>query len=591
MPKIVNRQLRIACIPPNVELCRKLSPLPGLKFRFKESCHRCEYNGKSEDCLLQKLLNEDFDLYCLTYDKLLALLLSHSREAKVLLQKLQFCDVFILDEFTTAVIRDIPTLTVVETDEKGNINRLSEQISRTIHKVAKLKTPNDLIKGVLFPILEDFLKQVENTAESGRYPNKCVDVFSKKEIEEIFRDGWRYIEELTEKGLDTAPLQDVVLVALRSKEIYVHCEDGAITVTPVISDALDYLHNFCAEISEDKPIFLIDSYQPSVNFDHVFERKVEHCLWGANGDPLETDKQQLIITDTAHYGAPNFIRDSNLQSRIEIMLQQILNMFPPRKVIIVTTNKQMTAIISQWNMPRDVKITWHRSDLMRGVPVEDRRIMVCIGGPYLPKSAYVPHSSSFNFRDFTEELESLSPEKREVKIPKLLRADDTRSEFINAIARVKDPEAKERSVVFTLGMPKLDVKALLKQSREPYVSRPRVIRPLRSGGVSRDGIWIARLWLDKADVEIEDLSLIARIIRYTHEKQHVRASEILPGNRELVVEKALQYETVLSSYSVKLLRKRGGISFSLKEEKGGDGLIDKTENYEESAEVHSQNLS
>jgi len=590
IPKIVKPQPRIACILPNDELCCKLVPLSGLKFRFKENCYNCEHNGKPETCLLQKLLKKDFDVYCLTYDKLLALQLSQSREAKILLDKLLSCDVFILDEFTTAVLREIPTLAIVEIDENGNVRRLSEQVHREIEKASKLETPNDLVNGILFPIIEEFLKQVEKITESGRYPNKCIDVFNEKELKEIFRDGWRYIEELTAKGCDTSLLQEVVLVVFRARELYVLCEDGSVTATPVVENALDYLRRFCAEIPEDKPVFLIDSYQPMIDFDHIFERKAEHFVWGTDGDPLGTDKQQIVIVDTAHYGAPNFIKDENLRSRIEYFIKDLLREFPPKSIIVVTTNKQIAAIISRWNLPKGILITWHRSDLMRGVSVENRRIMICIGGPYLPKSAYVPHSRSFDFRDFAEELESLSSEEREDKIAKLLRADDTKSEFINAIARVKDPKAEERSVVFTLGMTELDVKALLKQPREPYVSRPRVIRPLRSGGLGKDGIWIAKLWLEKADVKTDDLPLIARIIRYVYEKQHVRASEILPGNRELVVKKALQYENVLTRYDVKVQRKRGGVSFSLKEI-GGDVLIERAENYGESAELRSQTLS
>jgi len=198
---------------------------------------------------------------------------------------------------------------------------------------------------------------------------------------------------------------------------------------------------------------------------------------------------------------------------------------------------------------------------MRGVAVEDRRVMVCLGGPYLPKAAYVSEAQSFDFKDFAQKLEDMSAEQQTVRISKILRADDTRSEFINAVGRVKDPAAKERSLVITLGMKRRDVQALLKQTTKPFVSRPHVIKPFLKGGLRNDGLWISKLWVDRVEIKVEDLPIVARIIRIVEEKGSVAASKIALGRTSLLVKKALQYEEILRVYGVVLIRKRGGVSF------------------------------
>ena len=233
---------------------------------------------------------------------------------------------------------------------------------------------------------------------------------------------------------------------------------------------------------------------------------------------------------------------------------------------MVTTNIEMAGIVNQWDLPKDIGVTWFRSDWMRGVTVENKRIMICIGGPYLPKTAYVPEAHSFDFKDFAQKLEDLPAEKRVVQISKILSADDTKSEFINAIGRVKDHTARERSLVITLGMNCLDVQAMLKQTTKPLVSRPHLTKPLRKGGMLRDGVWIAKLWLDRLPygymyINVEDLPWVARIIRCTRNRTKIRASEIVLGMKDVVVEKAKQYENVLSWFNVRLVEKRGGVSF------------------------------
>lgn len=204
---------------------------------------------------------------------------------------------------------------------------------------------------------------------------------------------------------------------------------------------------------------------------------------------------------------------------------------------------------------------------MRGVSVEDRRIMICVGGPYIPKDAYVASSHSFNIEDFAADLENLSDEDRLLAISKLLRLDDTRSEFINSIGRCKDPRGEQRSIVFLLGLLRSEVDILMKQNVP--VSKPYIVQPLRKGGMLRDGVFLARLWLDTRydywpyyfEITIPNLPLLAWILSRTANTPNVRASEIVPHLTSEVIETAKRYEHVLRWYNIKLEEKQGGINF------------------------------
>jgi len=568
IPQVLRRIPKMAIIGPNIELCKKLDPKLDLKFQFKKNCSNCEFRGKSEECVFQNLLANEFDVYCLTYDKLKALQKSMSKETEMLLEKLRNCDVFIFDEFTTAVIQDVLTIFLVTIDENGKPAKLSSHLTRSFAdefqqfdkilreglyaRSAKMKMESDF-----WITIELFLGQFENVKENGVYKNKAVEGFSEDELKRLFNYGWNRITQLTVAGRDTSKLQEVFLISI-AREIIVTCENGTVKVTPRLEDALGYIREFCQGLSEEKLIFAVDSYLPSVNFDKLFGRPVKHKLWGENGDPLGTNRQQLVICDTAHWGALDFLKDKKLQEKVRSFIKMVLEAFTPNQVLVVTTNTTMAGVVKQWNLPRGPRVTYFRSDWMRGVSVEDRRIMICVGGPYIPKKAYDASAKSFRIESFAADLELLEEDTQQLAISRILRLDDTRSEFINSIGRVKDPEAKERSIIFTLGMQSHEVSVLMKQKGS--VSKPHVVRPYAKGGLGKDGLLIAQLWQRKENVEVKDIPIVARIIRYAKDKKAVSASQVIPHKTRLVVEKAKQYEGILQKYGVRIVAKRGGVS-------------------------------
>lgn len=135
-------------------------------------------------------------------------------------------------------------------------------------------------------IIDDFLSQFEKVEKSVTYTNDWVKTLSEREVRVLLAESWHLIEQITETGIHTTLLQDVTLAAF-SKEIIVTFEGGSVKITPRLEDALKYVREFCEDKDGDKTIFLVDSYQPTLNFNKVFAKNVEHITWGQKGGPYE----------------------------------------------------------------------------------------------------------------------------------------------------------------------------------------------------------------------------------------------------------------------------------------------------------------
>jgi len=559
--EIAGNQVKTALILPNDELCRKLNKIPELKFQLKENCFNCEFNN-SEECKLQNIIEEDHNVYLLTYHKLQVLQNSETQESQELLKKLQDCHVFILDEFTRAILLSIFTLTIQEIDKNGNVTKIRKELEE-LRRISE--RTQSTFECILWSTIDFFLDQCEKITKDGVYSNEIIQISSEEDNKKAFAISWRLITQLTEAGYDTELLQDLTLLSFSEKFDF-KIETSKHTASPILEDALGYLREFCNALEENKAIFIIDSCLPTINFKKVLQKDVIDILWGPKGDPLQTNAQQILISDTAHWSSVNFIRSKNLQNRIKNYLKALLKKFSPENVLLVATNKKIINIVSHWNLPKSLKMNWFRSDLMRGVSVGNRRVLVLIGGPYLPKAAYVRESESFDFNELVSDLRDITEEEKKIEISRLLRVFDTKSELINAIGRPKDPRGESRSVVFLFGMQKFEVLAMLNQTGAYNVSMPYVVEPIRKGGFMKDSLIIAELWLDKdikdlTSKSVDDLPIISRIIRLMESKARFRTSEVVPHETRRVISVAKRNREILKHFNIKLRRIQGGYIF------------------------------
>lgn len=93
------------------------------------------------------------------------------------------------------------------------------------------------------------------------------------------------------------------------------------------------------------------------------------------------------------------------------------------------------------------------------------------------------------------------------------------------------------------------------------ISRPKCIQPVAKGGLSKDGPWIAKLWFDGAKVEVEDLPVVARVIRYAKQEKRVSLSQVFTFSKDQFRRIVLKYVDILEEYGVKAVPLSGGLSF------------------------------
>ena len=539
-------------IKSNPEMCQKVEKNEMI-FQYRGDCRECAFNDPDK-CDFQNLMIGNFDLTILTYHKLTALLSnSESKAATNILQKLTLANVVIFDEFSAATLPKIQTIDIVTKDKDGNVCRLHEQL------VTVLSEGKPWQIGLL-----GFIQKFAAMKRSAVYENAAIEQLCRdKESEKrVFNDGWRDITNLHDLGVKTRDLE-LAFIAMFARKVVITAKDGNVWLTLTVEDALWHIKKLVSLLGSEKHILVVDAYEPSVNFDSLFG-KVEHRLWGPNGDPLSTNDKQLVIHDSAHWGASDFSKDVVLQAKYQSIIKRIIALFSAQRVLIVTLNEKMANAVQQWGLPKETMITWYRSGWMRGVQAKGRDVMILLNGPYIPRRAYDASAKSFKIEDFISEMDGLEADhEKEVNLPYLLWLDSLRGEFINAIGRVKDPKGLQRSAVFGLGMRKGAIKGLLKDNCPSQLSKPHLTGTCFNGAMIDEGLLIAQLWLNGVEANETELPIIARIISETQQKKSVHASYIIIGQTSKVKIVALKYQDLLEHYGVLVIRKTGGVEFRL----------------------------
>ena len=165
----------------------------------------------------------------------------------------------------------------------------------------------------------------------------------------------------------------------------------------------------------------------------------------------------------------------------------------------------------------------------------------------MPREAYVPETYRANGSD--EELKQ--------KYSK----SDMKSEFINLIGRIKDPEGEVPSTIIACGLTIDEVKKFVEQKEVP---QPYVLPVLVQPATPEKFYLTHRLfWQTPRERWIniqEDLPLLVQIIIKCKEKGKVRGGKVIEGQTERVQRVAKEYSDILENYNIKIKPSKRGIS-------------------------------
>ena len=556
--KLVPREKpRIARIASNEEICKRIADkisgnaqLEAMVFHLRPSCVNCEYNDP-ECCKLQEILASDWDVLGLTYAKLKALSISESTTATDLLKKIKLPDNLIFDEFVTGIIDAFLSFEIVEPhaylEREFNYENERDRID-----AGAFETIFWAAIGNLALVTEIEGKKLAEGEE--RYFESPI----KADVETFFKDNfakcWNLIERLTFERKKTELLQQLVQIA-SAERFYIMKKQGKISIKPVldindISRGSVYIKSFIRNfLKKDKLVALVDACLPDLDLSASLGKTVETYPWG---DPLDTNRSQIVICDTKKISKTDFFKDVKRQIEVKKAIDSLSRHHGACNVIVAAQGSGICNVMKIWQkkgeIDKQLLLTYYRSDISRGVKTPGkRRILILLGGPYLPNEAYTPETYIK-----TGQAKDLQAE---------FKKTDMKSTFINMIGRVKDPESKEKSIVYAAGITATEVRAFLKQEE---IQPPMICQFLFTGADATDFALAGDLFLSSSELtdkwnDLEkELPVLVRILKVCRLRDEpLTPSDIASGQEHtqrvtLFIE---SYSDVLKKLNIEIIKK------------------------------------
>ena len=400
---------------------------------------RCETCGSINRCPVTKILQSDCQVIGITYRKLEALMLSKSKVARRILERLSHADIVLLDEAHTislpTVVR-VPVFSEVEIPDK---------YAKLLNILIKWFELNEYNHEKINQIREKAIK-----GHTGRHLSDRIYNANSLNFKQIVT-AWNELLDLAmhRKEYD---ISDEDILRLRDITVLMGSPDPAITFikdkdgtggnvylagnywTPIrtlsrfLQDHLPYANHIYVSgtLFEPYPHF----------FSNISGKEVKDALFPDHND---TNDRMLIHPDKWRLSAQNFNR---YLPRIRDRIVEICKVHPGKEFFIVAPNAREAKIIHKQlteTMGHAAPLVdYYRSDTTRGVE-NSARICIAIGLAELPSNTYDHQASGEN-----EEARWIDSQR--------LRRESVDAATWQTWSRVKDPEGKEGSRVYCIGV-------------------------------------------------------------------------------------------------------------------------------------------
>lgn len=205
-----------------------------------------------------------------------------------------------------------------------------------------------------------------------------------------------------------------------------------------------------------------------------------------------TEQVRLVVLDKADFNFDTkWYRE---KGKVKAILKSLTDSLKGEKILVIAINKKIADDIKSWNlMGVDAEeyyyYTYYRSEDSMGIRLP-YRVLVCVGMPFTPLDSYKGHDLIYG------------------EPPGTFRSIEMKDALVNALGRGKDPEGKERSIVFMLGSKLSDFKTY-------YPNKIEVVETFKQGTLHSTASAIAFLWLRHHAKDFQDLPKIAEVLRLT----------------------------------------------------------------------------
>lgn len=269
---------------------------------------------------------------------------------------------------------------------------------------------------------------------TGCDPNKAL-MGTYAEIIELTKHKDEY--DLT--MYDIISIYDMMRIILNEK-IVVHSirDKGRIKVNLVAVDKLytSMIRSFIMSIQNKiNRVMLTSATICSHDYDRYFmsNTKPKKILFGSSGDPMNTNSKMLILADNKKYSTIGKCSRYNRLEEIVGRIKTILEMYGEDECIIITLSIREAVELQKYlkTIGIEKSVTYYKAPEMMGVSSKSR-IMIAVGVADKPSNAF----------------DAITDTKDQSTI---LREEAVHCDTWQAWSRVKDPNSKDKSLVFALG--------------------------------------------------------------------------------------------------------------------------------------------
>lgn len=426
-----------------------------------------QVDGRCAYITIKEFLSE-IDVMFTTYSKLTALMQNETEDAQIMREAMaEHFDVIMLDEVSYLTNQSpliVPVLrkrrstgpTNDTRDFSVNIFHALEDEMDLLNTIIETGTTNQAIG-----MLQNFIDSQRHLMYESEHPYSTERIHNRDDLI-VSEDDREYLGEhftafhglieraAREQNMHLEKTEDVLhllnsehWIRLSIPTIF-HPVDISIISEPDVS----YLRRFLRFFNTDgRQILVTDATLPYVRVADFLNMNLNEFNIG---DPRGTNDHQMVIADSRRMSVVDlfFGKDAErFQEEMLYFINQVCDAHGPENVFLIVpniwTNREMRKFMAQGKIP-PCDMTWYRSDMTIGVEC-DKRVMICITAPHPPRGSH-------DWLAMWYHEQGLLRHEDVPVLGKNLSLNSTKAAFYQTIGRAKDPECKERSVVYLWGI-------------------------------------------------------------------------------------------------------------------------------------------
>ena len=453
---IDNDKINLTNIPGN-KYCMKiqaeikknhdLNHLPMIPLPMK--CNKCPHYN---ECKVTEFLRADNPhAVGLTHQKLNALVYSSSDTANAIMDKLMtMTDLVIIDEAHELETSNVATVCVYPYPDMKKYDDIKDEyavLCEFIDTFDRLRKNNDEA------VIHQFLSAEETSSDMRMAINIYDDegddeysppAFSKtvtaiKNIVDIMKRR----NEWTLSIKDVVYLNDIVMVLSGNVLVMHYMKDRGNDIVQLSSpgglqNAVREYVMRCSQQNNCKIVFTSATFG-DFYYGNMFGLGYNMAMMR---DTRNTNKIMTIHPDTRRFSTHDYWRDGGNANKPRTikMCKEYADQYPGIRFMCMKT--EVAYNLKQWMKAEgyDLNIDYYRSTKTLGVACSDRR-MVCVGAPVAAINAFDGISKTY------EESQKM-------------RTNSNHAAFWQAISRIKDPNGKEESHVYCIGIKEDEIRMM-----------------------------------------------------------------------------------------------------------------------------------